>query len=88
MYHKASFDSGHIIHALHIEKPERRFVVEWQSSGLRVPLHDGWGIEYETGTRWCYVLAETEGGALNIAAYHYFKTGRLFKIRKPPRTDP
>lgn len=81
MYHKTSYSSGHTLYSEHIERPLREFEIQWFAPSKRVPCHDGYGLEYEASIRWAKVLAETEGGAIKIAEYHYWD-GSDFKRRE------
>jgi hypothetical protein len=58
-------DSGHFVHASHLERPVTEFRVEFDDPGY---LHI---LAFEGGTRWVRALAETPDGALKVARYHY-----------------
>src|SRR5215468_5409512 len=80
MYHTTTYSSGHTIWAGHIENPTTMFEIEWEAPSLRVHLFDEFGLEFEAGTRWARVLAETEAGAKEIAQYHHL-SGSGFRPR-------
>ncbi len=69
-------ESGYKIFAPpHIEEPKTEFPVEFDFLGRSHILR------FVPGTRWVRVWAQTEAGALQIAAYHYFRTGRNFRLK-------
>src|SRR5262245_24685138 len=80
MYHKTTYSSGEPLWAGQIENPTTMFEIEWEAPALRVHLFDEFGLEFEAGTRWARVLAETEAGAIQIAQYHH-PSGDGFRLR-------
>ncbi len=72
-------DSGHTLHAGHIEAPRRPFFVQWDAESYHNVLH------FAPGKRWARVLAETAEGAVKIATYHHGSRGKNFeRILVPP----
>jgi hypothetical protein len=70
----ASLDSGHIIHAPHIESPRKEFRISfYDSSYINV-------LRFAEGVRWVRVLAETGEGAIEIAQFHYGRRGSRFAL--------
>ncbi len=68
---------GHTIHATHIERAIENFAVEWDSITRPTAVD---GVMWEEGKRWCWVKAETPGGALDVAKYHYGGSGTNFRL--------
>ncbi len=58
----------------HIEKPQASFIVKfWQKEYFNV-------LRHPEGQRVVKILAETAEGALRIAQYHFFLSGRKFEV--------
>ena len=66
------------IYSNHIEKPEKAFSVlfdrGWHTDAVGFIYQPEKDVEVT-------VLAQTEQGALKVAAYHYYSTGRNFRIK-------
>lgn len=70
---EAAYRSGHILHAGHIQSPERKFLVTWTQPEMRNVLL------FREQERWAWVLAEPPEGAVEIARYHHFR-GRDHRV--------
>lgn len=62
------------LYGQHIEKPVTAFTVKfWQREYVNV-------IRHPAGERMVKILAETAEGAVRIAQYHFFMTGKNFEV--------
>ena len=73
MTERVAQSSGGVIHAAHIERPEKAFCVQWFS-----PAYDN-VLRFADTIRTQIVLAETDRGALVIAQFHH-RRGCDFKL--------